>query len=87
MPCLPFALCAAFRPASSSGAAAEEQGMRHLCHGFGPGRFRAARGLHARAHCAPARLSEHVCFRAAAKEPVSAPRGPPWASPPLVLTV
>ena len=84
---LVFALCAAFRPAGGRGAAAEAQGMRPGCYGSGLSRQPATCGLHAPAHCARARLSEHVCFRADRKEPVSALHGPPWAPAPLVSTV
>ena len=84
---LVFALCAAFRPAGGRGAAAEAQGICPGYYGSGLSRQPATRGLHAPAHCARARLSEHVCFRADRKEPVSALHGPPWAPAPLVSTV
>ena len=84
---LVFALCAAFRPAGGRGAAAEEQGMRRGCHGSGLSRQPAARGLHTPANCARSRFFEGSFFHAAAKEPVSALHGPPWAPAPLVSTV
>ena len=84
---LPNALCAAFRPAGGRGAAAEEQGMRRGCHGSGLSRKPAARGLHTPANCARSRFFEGSFFDAAAKEPVSALHGPPWAPAPLVSTV
>ena len=76
---LPNALCAAFKPGGGRGAAANEQRMCPGHHGSGASRHRAAGDLHMSADCARARLSEHVCFGAAVREPVSAPRGPPWA--------
>ncbi len=76
---LPNALCAAFKPGGGHGAAANEQRMCPGHHGSGASRHRAAGDLHMSADCARARLSEHVCFGAAVREPVSAPRGPPWA--------
>ena len=84
---LPNALCAAFRPAGGRGAATNEQRMYPGQHGPGASRHRAALDLRTRANCARVRLFGHVCFGAAAREPVSAPCGPPWALAALFSTV